>query len=377
MLTTSYPARPGDAAGVFVERLAHRLAGRGTAVRVLAPRSPGAIDREEGGVAVRFVGYAPRRLERLADGAGIAANVRERPALAVLAPALLAALARAAHGQRGWADVAHAHWLPTALPARAAGRPLVVTAHGSDVALLRRLPRVARAAVRGAVLLAPSPDLAARLTALTGRAEVAVVPSQGVDGVPAPFADADPLRILYVGRLVPEKGADVLARAWPIVHRAAAGATLEVVGDGPLRSAFAGLPAVELAGRLPAAALADRYRRAALVVVPSRRESFAAACLEAMAAGRAVVATPVADLATRVRPGLEGALVPIGDPAALAAAIVDLLAAPEALERLGASAATRARELYGWEAILDAVEAAYARAAGGLRGSVRTSTPRP
>lgn len=364
MLTTSYPAARGDAAGIFVERLARRLAGRGHEVRVLAPRAPGTVDRTIDGVAVHFVGYAPRPLERLTDRAGIAANVRERPLLAALAPSLLAALAAAAWAERRWADVVHAHWLPTALPARASRRPLVVTAHGSDVALGRRVPGLLAAAVRGAVVLAPSPALAAELTALTGRADVAVVPSQGVEGEPAPFAEADPRRILYVGRLVPEKGADVLAAAWAIVSSAAPGLTLEVVGDGPLRTAFAGLPAVELRGRLPADAVAERYRRAALVVVPSRRESFAAACLEAMAAGRAVVATPVADLEARIRTGLEGALVPIGDPEALAGAILRALADPAGLARMGDSAAVRARELYGWEPILDAVEAAYARTAG-------------
>jgi glycosyltransferase involved in cell wall biosynthesis len=360
MLTTSYPQHPGDASGPFVHRLAARLVAAGAEVTVLAPASPRSEPREEDGVDVHFFRYGPRAWQRVAHGDGVVHNLTARPGRGVLLPAFGVSFAAAARALARDVDVVHAHWLPSALVARAARRPRVVTVHGSDLALGTRVPPLVRAAVHGGPVLAVTDDLGSRLRAIAPSADVRVVPPQGADVEPQPFGLADPLRVLFVGRLVPEKGIDTLAAAWPAVRAAVPGATLEVVGDGPLRPLLRDVgPGVELRGALPTDRVAARYGHAAVVVMPSRRDAFATVALEAMARGRAVVCTPVGELATRVRHGQEGLQVPVGDAPALASAVVGLLSRPAEAARLGAAAAARVGALYGWDAVVARTSEAY------------------
>ena len=93
--------------------------------------------------------------------------------------------------------------------------------------------------------------------------------------------------MLYVGRLSAEKGVLELVEA-------ARGLPLRVVGDGPLRERVPGA-----VGFVPPGELGPWYERAAVVVVPSRREGYGVVAREAMAWGRPVVATAVGGLAMR------------------------------------------------------------------------------
>lgn len=322
-VTTSWPRAPGDYAGRFVADLAERVRARGVEVDVVAPG------------AYRDFG--------LAYGAGVVANLRRRP---WAAPLLLASIAVAARRAARPADVVHAHWLPTVLPAAFAGRPLVVTLHGSDMALARRARALAgRLLGRAAVVIAVSESLAAEARELGAR-DVRVIPN-GVDVPAAVGAEADPPEVLFVGRLSPEKGIEDLVAA-------ADGLNLVVVGDGPLRDR---VPAA--LGFLPGEEVARRYERAAVVACPSLREGFGLACAEAMAHGRPVVASAVGGLRELVADGETGLLVPPGDRAALGEAVRALLADPERRRRMGAAGRERIAALCGWERVVDDTVAAY------------------
>ena len=136
-----------------------------------------------------------------------------------------------------------------------------------------------------------------------------VIPN-GID-VPAEVSEPDdPPHILYAGRLSPEKGVRELMAATQ-------GLPLVVAGDGPLRAEVPGA-----LGMVPHDALLRLYERAAVVACPSHREGFGIVCLEAMAAGRPVVASAVGGLRDLVVDGETGLLVPPGDVTALRAAAV-------------------------------------------------------
>ena len=157
--------------------------------------------------------------------------------------------------------------------------------------------------------------------------------------------------VLYAGRLSPEKGIEDLLGV-------ADGLELVVAGDGPLR------PQVPQAlGMLAREELYEHLDRAAVVVFPSRRDGFPVACAEAMAHGRAVVATAVGGLPDMVVDGETGLLVPPGNPAALRAAI-DRLLADRPPPPTGGAARERIRELCGWDAVIDRTVAAYEAAVG-------------
>jgi D-inositol-3-phosphate glycosyltransferase len=329
VLTTSYPRYEGDAAGRFVADAVRHVRARGVTVEVVGPE--------------QFRHYG------IAYGHGVMGNLRRRPWLALLVPALLAGFVRAARQLD--ADLLHAHWLPAGWVASRAGKPYVVQVWGTDVELARRMPRLARGVLQGArLVIAPSRALAEKAR-LLGAREVTVIPS----GVAIPLEmgkEAEPPEVLYAGRLSSEKGILELVAA-------ARGMNLIVAGDGPLRARVPGAR-----GFLPHDELQALYRRAAVVVCPSRREGFGVACLEAMAHGRPVVATAVGGLLDLVVDEETGLVVPPRDPAALRAALERLLSDADLRGRLGRAGRERARADFSWAGVTDATLAAYSEALG-------------
>jgi glycosyltransferase involved in cell wall biosynthesis len=170
------------------------------------------------------------------------------------------------------------------------------------------------------------------------------------------FTDHKPPRFLAIGRLVRQKGFDLLLQAFAIVRERRPEWSLHIVGSGPERARLGSL-AVEL-GVEKAVAWSTAtsnpfplYRWADLVLVPSRFEGFPNVPLEAMALGRAVI---FADCKTGPREltenGRFGRLVPVGDVEALARAILELGDSAEAREKLGVAAREHVARTYGTEA---------------------------
>jgi glycosyltransferase involved in cell wall biosynthesis len=330
VLTTSYPRHPGDVAGGFVADAVEHLRAAGVEVEVVSP----AVFRHYG----------------IAYGDGIANNLRAQKWRVLLLPLFFLSFARAARRAAGGVDVVHAHWLPSAVAGVATRRPLVVQLWGTDAELGKRLPWLFRPILRKArIVLCASTALEADARALGAR-DVRVIPS-GVE-IPETVGEPDdPPHVLYVGRLSEEKGVRELAEA-------AKGLPLVVVGDGPLRALVP-----DTVGFVPHDELGPYYEKAAVVVVPSRREGYGVVAREAMAYGRAVVATRVGGLPDAVDDGVTGLLVPVGDSGALRAALTRLLGDRALRERLGGKARAYATEALGWEACVRDIVRVYADAA--------------
>lgn len=155
--------------------------------------------------------------------------------------------------------------------------------------------------------------------------------------------------VVCIGRLSHQKGQDVLLDAWPAVRAAVPAASLVLVGDGPDREALATRAGegVELVGRQ--SCVEDWMAAADVVAQPSRYEGLALTVLEAMAAGRSIVATDVEGMAEAIGGG--GAIVRAGDVRALADAVVHRLRDPElaaAEGRTGRERAARSHDLRTW-----------------------------
>jgi glycosyltransferase involved in cell wall biosynthesis len=179
-----------------------------------------------------------------------------------------------------------------------------------------------------------------------GAEDVRFIPN-GVE-IPAEVGEeADPPEVLFIGRLSPEKGISEL-------EEATRGLNLVVAGDGPLRSLVP-----NALGFVRHAEVQRLLARAAVVVLPSHREGLPMALLEALAHGRAVVATPVGGIPSVVEDGVSGLLVPAGDADALRAAIERLLGDRDLRRRLGEAGRARVTELCSWPRVLDETVAAY------------------
>jgi len=170
--------------------------------------------------------------------------------------------------------------------------------------------------------------------------------------------------VLFVGRLVPYKGVDVLLDAMRSIS-----AALVLVGDGPLRQELqrkaesAGIAdRVRFAGEVTAEELAALYRACELVVLPSvtRQEAFGVVQIEAMARGKPVVSTRVGTGVDWVNlDGETGLVVPPGDAAALGAAIDRLLRDPVERQTMGAAGQERARSVFAVDGMVNSILSLY------------------
>lgn len=171
--------------------------------------------------------------------------------------------------------------------------------------------------------------------------------------------------VLYVGRLVEEKGVGVLLEAWSNVSSPA---TLVLIGEGPLAERARATDGVRLIGPLPRAALPAAYAAAEMAVLASIptarfREPWGLVCNEAMHQGRPVIASDSVGAVAGglIRNGETGLVVPANDQQALTKAIEQLLTDPEAGRTLG-EAARAAVSHYTYEAMADGFDRALATA---------------
>lgn len=167
-----------------------------------------------------------------------------------------------------------------------------------------------------------------------------------------------------VANLIHYKGHRFLLQAWRTVKQKIPGARLLLVGDGPLRGALEEL-AQELGLEKEVRFLGSRQdvpRLFALMdvaVLPSLEEGFPNAILEAMAAGKPVVATNVGGIPEAVIHGKTGLLVPPKDPQALADAIIQLLCDPKLAEEMGKAGRERVTKEFGLDRMVKEMEGLY------------------
>jgi glycosyltransferase involved in cell wall biosynthesis len=171
--------------------------------------------------------------------------------------------------------------------------------------------------------------------------------------------------IVSVGRFVRYKGYDSLLEAARLVHAARPEVHWALVGDGELRGS---LEAQSRAYRLETRVhflgwrqdVPDILAQADLFVLPSLGEHFGRVLIEAMAMGKAVVATDAGGVPEIVIHGETGLLVPPGDPRAFAGATLNLLEDPRRAALLGIAGRRRAESTFGLPAHVEAVERLYA-----------------
>ncbi|MCG3173737.1 MAG: putative teichuronic acid biosynthesis glycosyltransferase TuaC [Myxococcota bacterium] len=344
VLASSYPSVRRPFAGSFVAEWNGELRRAGARVTVVSPEPP-APDSQAHDLHFSCAGShgGPHRLAplqglvdglpwlgaRMAAGAELAARMMWRALDIQPAP-----------------DVIQAHWcIPAGLAGAALAmrwnRPLVVTLHSADVHALETLPMGARLACwiadRAALVTATSAHVAERFRRLTrGRFDgrMAVTP-MGVHAdarcSPGPAPD-EPLRVLFVGRLVRQKGVHVLLEAL-----AGVGVPVSAVitGEGPERAALERAAArrgleSRFTGPVSPAARDDLFRRSSVTVAPSlvlsngRTEGLPRVIVESMARGCPVIGADCGGVREVVRDGWNGYIVRPGDAGEISRRLLEL-----------------------------------------------------
>lgn len=205
-----------------------------------------------------------------------------------------------------------------------------------------------------------------------GGMSVDAVVGHGVRRLPAPRPLSDPPTVVFAGRLVPEKGVDVLLRAFHAVAERLPDARLLVAGDGPDREAITALITslglaenVTMLGYRSAPEVDRLFEGAWVQAVPSQwEEPFGMVAAEASMRGTAVVASDRGGLRGIVGDGVTGRLVPSTDVDAWAGALTDLLLDRARAEGMGRRGRAVAVEQFGVDVQTDRFLALYRRLVG-------------
>ncbi len=379
-LTSSYPRSCDDTASVFLRYLVEHLANGGVDVHILTPAERKSGTTIEDNVTVHRFQYFAAARQALAYGSGMWPNLKRLPSLWLQVPFFLLAMTYSLlrlHAKLRF-DIIHAHWiLPQGLVGLGAARllrvPLLVSAHGTDAfALNGGFAKCFKHLILGgaAAWTANTESTAAALTGDSRLPRPRIIP-MGVDiplfssGNPAALRRELPegeFLVLFVGRLIQDKGCHDLIEAISLLSEAArARTTLWVVGDGDERERLAcaarslGVDTkVQFFGVVDHQQLADFYAAADLVVVPSKigsageREGQAVVVLEAFAARRCVIASSIGGIPSMVRDRSTGMLIEPDNPLALSKAIEELLNDPALRHRIAETAFGEVRERYNW-----------------------------
>ena len=394
---------------IWTDEVARRLAGDHE-VTIFASRSPRTADGERGRISHRFVAHTGEGpLRRVARPAWRLLGTPGRPYFASLAHGLPYWVGVGHALRRGNFDVAHVANYSQALPIlrRLAPRTrLIIHMHCEwlmqlDERMLARRLRHADAILGCSDHL--TNGVRRRFPSLAGRCHT--VPN-GTDVEALTFERSpspEPRKLLFVGRISPEKGLHLLVDAFnelqaerpelelTLVGEEEApepGMLVRLSGDEQIRELeeFYAAPygetlrarltpaarrRVRFTGVVPYSEVAAHYRAADVFVLPSLMEAFGMPLAEAQVAGLPVVAARTGGIPDVVEHDVTGLLVPRGDPVALTAALRRLLDDPGLRARLAATGQGRARARFGW----DQVAAATGRHLGAAPGATAPGSP--
>ena len=371
----------------FLERLLTGLAQRGFEITVAGAPPPGAAFHHSG---FRWLAIPPSAGQKLVRSLRQALSLA---AAAVRSPADAIRLSRAVKGEqdntrmrqlarlapligRRW-DLIYFPWNSTAvemLPVFDLDMPVAVSCRGSQLNVAPHNP--ARVAIRDG--LAATFQKAAFVHCVSqtmleeackygldpGKAHV-VRPAVDTQFFSPPESKGAsrpvlPFRVITTGGLNWKKGHEYALDAVARLRARGIPVKFELIGDGPerQRARFTiedlGLnDCVELCGRLDPHAVRDRLRAADVFLLSSVSEGISNAVLEAMACGLPVVTTDCGGLREAVTDGIEGLVVPVRSPAAMADALASLAADPALRRRMGRAARARAEQDFPIETQLD------------------------
>jgi glycosyltransferase involved in cell wall biosynthesis len=395
IVTSSYPRFDEDGNARFVRSIAEAQASLGHQVHVIAPYTP-QVRQYVSPVKLHWFRYVlPARWGVMGHAAALENDQRLRGAALWQAPlfglSLSFAVQRLVSSEK--IDLIHAHWvIPSGFVASFLAllnrKPLFISLHGSDMYLAyhnliwRSMASWVFRHAQG--ITACSQHLADTAIQMGALPEHVYLIPYGADPVRfsprIPSAELrqklgialDALIILAVGRLVDKKGFAQLVRAMPEVLIQVPRAHLIILGEGPQRTLLERLRHelrlehhMLLPGAVPWVTVADYLAASDVFVMPSIRDvtgnldGLPNVILEAMAAGRPVIATHIAGIPLVVQNNVTGILLDEAKPEFLSRALVRLLTSPEERRAMGLAGRARVEKELNWEQVANRFDHIY------------------
>jgi glycosyltransferase involved in cell wall biosynthesis len=356
-----------------VHTLATSLQALGHQVTVITPADDAAAGTEEyESILVHRVWYAPSRLRTLAHQPGGLLNaIKYRPYAFLLLPALMISMLLATLRVQRSNDILHCHWLVSGCIGALANvrkrRKIFLTIRGEEIAFVRSKPLLARLAawifqrVHAVTTVSPSLSQTTRGFAESHNIPCAVhTIENGISStffrVPAP-PQCQPIQIVYLGSLIPRKRVTTLVQACVLALEQGAQFHLTIFGDGPDLATIQALIEVNnatahirLQPAVPPHKVHEVLTHSHCLALFSAAEGRPNVVIEAMAAGRAILATALPGIVELLGNTKCGYVAPVDDIQALSQLIVQACTAPALLQDMGRQARERIRQcVHTWD----------------------------
>lgn len=353
VVTSVFPRFKGDSTPPFILNLCKDLADSGCEITILAPHSPGCAKSEEwdGIRIVRFTYMWPESLQSLFYDGGMLVRLRKNPLRGLLVPFLVISqcLAVRRFSKDGY-DIIHAHsLLPQGMTVAIAKRksiPLITSSHGADVFLLKsKWASLLKWAVeKSDALVANSSATRKRLLELgADSSKVTHIPATPNYADPDKPSHTKPIHpcILFAGRVIEEKGTDLLVEAMPEILKAFPDARLRIAGSGVLENQLQNRVielelenAVSFLGWQDSDSLRKEMQSATILVAPSRMiEGQNLVVTEALSVGCPVITTPRGGVLDLVKDEETGMVIEGPETAAVTQGILHCLRHPDLLKK--------------------------------------------
>lgn len=384
LVSSSFPLRAGDTSGVFVRRLADALSIM-TDLVVMIPcgKTPLVTDTK---YPVQCFRYGPLSWQALTHSpGGIPVMLKRRPFFWFVVPFLLTGMFFSVYKRARSAEVLHANWSFIGLVCGVVGRlrrlSVITTLRGSDVNRLERsiLTKISTSLVLSLSTYTVTVSSMMRKDLIKhfpwAESKLIHIPN-GVDERLLTVSPRQPtpgqiIRIVSIGSLIPRKAVHELLLALAEISEECPFG-VHIVGDGPEYGSLVALSEqlglgerVHFAGSLPPESIAKLFEDMDVFVLTSHAEGRPNVLVEAMAAGRAVIATALPGVSELVEHGLNGLLFDSGDIVYLAAHLKRLFFDPDLRLRLGMSARqTIIEQGLTWKASAERYHSLYLRSIG-------------
>lgn len=393
LLSTDFPTYPDEPRGTIIYRFSLWMKKKGCDIVVIAPHRPFSplVYNISSINVIRFPFFFPLEKETLTSGSGIffefKKNISNKIQLFFLLIAEWVMVTLLIIKERP--DIIHSQWIiPHGLIGGILGYlfriPHITSLHGTDITIAFKNPifliTIKIASFFSSIITANSSYTLQLMSQLSKKGD------KGVIRIPMGF-DSNIFKsyelnkdvvnnkekeviILFVGRLIPWKGIQTLIKSYTYILKYNINAQLIIIGSGPIKEEleteirWKNLNSIRFIDYLPIQELYDWYQKADIFVLPSiningETEGLGLVLLEAMASGVPVIGSNTGGIPDIIEDGVNGLLVPPGDPEALADAIVRILENPEIADRFREAGLKTVHERFSWDTITDQFVGVY------------------
>jgi len=371
LASTSFPLKPGDNLSPFVYDFCRQLEKRGWEITVVVPHHKGAaLEESWGSIRIKRFKYLPEPMEDLGYSGGIMPGVKKVPWKLLKLPFYIYAMYREVlnAAKSSNYDLINFHWL---FPAsfwlkrlqKKCGIPVVLTGHGTDVRLACKSPFEKFAVKAFSIASALTLNSQYMLSLLDQRklpGQIGIIP-MGVDTelfTPGDNKPSDSNEILYIGRLITQKGIDILINAFIKTQSEIPDARLKIIGYGPEEASIRDIievnnvsDKVEFIKSVPHGKLVEHYQNARVLVLPSViPEGFGMTPVEAGACGVPTLTFGLGGTAEIIIDGETG-IISEKDTDNLAQQMIRIMNDDNLADQMGNAARNRVLDNFGWDVI--------------------------